>query len=66
MQSKNNKLTGIWSESEGLIIVKMSISSNARGWGEGMGKSAIRAIKGVEITMFCLQEHIHSQVLQTK
>ena len=54
MQSLNNKLTGIWAESEGLIFVEMCISSEAGGWGEGVSKNAIRAIKGVEITMCCL------------
>lgn len=51
MPTQLEKLTGIGTKGEGLILVKVSISSDARRWGEGVGQSSTGAIKGVIITM---------------
>ena len=47
------RLTCVGTEGEGLIIIKMSIPSEARKWGEGVSELATRAVKGVIISMIC-------------
>ena len=48
--------TSAWTESEGLILIKVGVSSNVRGRGKCVRQDAFWAIEGVEITMLCGQD----------